>query len=379
MSLLGFLTGVGSLFSGGGGSKTKESKNENTTLNQASLSTGTQKQQQNLSTTSVQDTTARSNVNSTQSSSVNTSGKENTSFNQSSTGTTTASSVGTDTRVQSGQEQSRQQQSTTLYSSDILASLDSLLKSTFAAGGAEMATDALQGRLMQIEQQAVAPQFDVNNFVSGIASAAGAEIQNDLDSKINTMLSATGSSESGNSMAALLGNKLRNDAAASMAGVVSQATAQGEAIRQAQQGQITEEISGLTGQLSGQIAQLLQVAQGATQQTTGVGSVLTSQQQSGQTTNNQQQTTRENTSGSQNTTTQQQQTGVVKQNESSTTSQHQTGKENQNSTTQIDEKQGTLNTGVQTTNTNTSSKTGGGVTDLLTNLFTNLNKSQLAA
>ena len=148
-------------------------------------------------------------------------------------------------------------------SPELLKSLESLFQTITQGGQFEKAGDAVSGRLDQILQQAAQPQFDVASFAKGITDQAVAGAQLDLESSINDMLSASGISESGNSMSALLANKMRNTTAANLGGISAEATATGEGIRQAQQGQITEGIAGLSGSLSDQVLGIIQSTRGA--------------------------------------------------------------------------------------------------------------------
>jgi hypothetical protein len=291
MSLGGFLTGAASLFGGGGGSKgTSSSQTQNTKSSQEQAATAEE----------IKSGTTTQNQTST--------GTSNTTGSSSQTGTTT------------GKEASQTTGMTTNYSSDVLASLDAILTQQLGSGSAMQASDALAGRLTQIQQQASQPAFDVNAYASGITAAATAATQNDLDSRINSILSATGSSEGGNSMSALLGAKLRNEAAANLAGISANARATGEQIKMGQQESLTGQISGLSGDLSTNLANLLAAAKGGSQQTTGTATATSSQQQ--QQTGTQQQATTENLSSNTQQTDKSttQQTGLTQTTGSSKTS-----------------------------------------------------------
>jgi hypothetical protein len=266
MSLLGFLTGVGSLF--GSGSTGKSSTTQS--------SSGTSNSEQAATT----DTSLNGTVTSNQSST----------GNQNTTGTSAANQATT------GKESSATTGTTTNYSSDVLASLDALLTSSLGNGAAQKATDTLSGRLDQLKASAAQPAFDVNGYVSGIAQAATSATQSDLDSRINSILSATGSSEGGNSMSALLGNKLRNEASANLAGVISNANIAGNEMAQKQQESLTSQMSGVSNDISTQLAQLLSAAKGGTQQTTGAANTVSTQNQAstGSTTQNTAETATQN-------------------------------------------------------------------------------------
>lgn len=338
MSLLGFITGVGSIISGLRGSSEKSSSTTNSNVKTA------QSGQSNTTGSLTQNGT--------------TTGSQQQTGTQAQTGTVTNSGGSTSNVTGNETQQSQTGQTTTNYSSDVLASLDSLLKQQLAGGGAQIqqAQDALGGRLQQIQAIAGQPQFDVNNFVSGIASQAAAATQSDLDSRINTMLSASGSSETGNSMSALLGNRLRNEAAANFAGIVSGAQAQGTQIAQAQQESITGQISGLAGGLGSQLATLLGATQGAQSTTTGQSTSTGQSTQQAQETTFQKQIQDLLTSLTQNTNT--------TQTESSTANQTQSTKESQ--------------IGEQTTNSATKGKTSSSG-DIFGNIAKLFSSSQAAA
>lgn len=261
MSLLGFITGVGSIIGAIDGKKTKTSQSSSGSTQSAASGSS--------STTGKLTNTSTQNQNQTSNS------------NQSQTGTVTNS--GTTSSAMTGQEsqQSQSGQQTTMFSSDILASLDSLLKQQLTGGSAQQATDAVGGRLQQIQSIAGQPQFNVDQFVSGIATQAEAATQNDLDSRINQILSASGGSETGNSMNALLGNKLRNDAAANLSGIVSGARAQGTQIAQQQEESRTQQIATLGSELSTQLSNLINASAGASQNTTGQQTSTGTTQQTG--------------------------------------------------------------------------------------------------
>lgn len=150
-------------------------------------------------------------------------------------------------------------------SPELLKMLEGLFKSTLSNGQFQQSGNAISSRLEQLLAQAKQPQFDVSGFAKGITDQATAGAGLQLESDINGLLSKSGTTESGNSMSALLANKMRNVTAANLSGISSQATATGEQIRQAQQGQITEGIQGLGTSLSDQILKLIGTTRGASQ------------------------------------------------------------------------------------------------------------------
>lgn len=341
MSLLGFITGVGSIISGLGGSKSSATKTENSNTKTAASGQSS--------------TTGKLNTSGTQT------GTQTTNGTQSQTGTVTNGGTTTGQVVGSETQQSQSGQTTTSYSSDVLASLDSLLKTQLAGGGQQVqeAQDALAGRLQQIRDVAAQPQFDVNGFVSGIAAQAKATTQMDLDSRINGMMSASGGSETGNSMMALLGNRLRNDAAANFAGIVSGAQAQGTQIAQAQQESISGQIQNLAGGLGQQLTNLLGATAGAQQTTTGQNTTTgqSSQQSSEQTLQKQIQDLLTSVSNTQNTT----------QTENTTSNQTQETKESQ------------VGEQTQSGSASMKGKSGGGTSDIFNNIAKLFSSSQAAA
>lgn len=296
MSLLGFVTGAASLFGGSSGSST------------TSTSTSTAGTQEQASQ-------AAESKTGTASQSTTSSGTSTTGSTTAQTGTTT----GNESSVTAGQ--------TTNFSADILAQLDQILSSQLGTGGAaDTATTALTERLKQIQTQASQPAFDVQGYVNGITQQAAATTQADLDSRINAILSATGSSEGGNSMAALLGNRLRNDAAANLAGIQASATAQGNQLLQQEQSNLTSQISGLSGDLVSSLNSLLSAAKGGTQTTTGAATTASTQQQqqTGTTQTSTQETLNQNVSETQTSNTQQQ--GLTSATAQSTTNEKSTTK-----------------------------------------------------
>lgn len=149
------------------------------------------------------------------------------------------------------------------YNDTVLSGLNNLMTAAMQTGNFGTSQDALTGRLSQVQTAAGNPTFDVDAFTSGITQQATAATQMDLDSQINGMLSSTGSSETGNSMSALLGQKMRNNAAANLAGITSNARATGEQIKMQQGQALTGEIASLTDSISNQILALMQVGKNA--------------------------------------------------------------------------------------------------------------------
>lgn len=148
-------------------------------------------------------------------------------------------------------------------SPDLLKSLEGLFKGQVGGTGFNDATSAASGRLKQLVDQSKAPQFDVAGFAKGVTDAATSGAQLDLESGINGMLSKSGITESGNSMGALLANKMRNATAATLGGVNAQAMATGEGIKEQQQTNITKGINDTGSTILQSILDLIAKTRGA--------------------------------------------------------------------------------------------------------------------
>lgn len=72
--------------------------------------------------------------------------------------------------------------------------------------------------------------FDTNSFVNDTVEGARGRIQSDEDRALNGLADRIGSAEGNNSMAMLLSNRVRGDSASTLAGVRSNAVAQGQTI-----------------------------------------------------------------------------------------------------------------------------------------------------
>lgn len=168
-------------------------------------------------------------------------------------------------------------------SPELLKSLEGLFKGQVGGEGFADSTEAVGGRLKQLVDQSKAPAFDVTGFAKGITDAAVSGAQIDLESGINGMLSRSGITESGNSMGALLANKLRNQTAATIGGISAQANATGEQIRQSQQGQITEGINSSSQTILSSLLELISRTRGANTTGTSTTDSKTSGTQSSKT------------------------------------------------------------------------------------------------
>ena len=185
------------------------------------------------------------------------------------TGSTTSKTNQTGTTTSTGTMAGTTSDSTSNFSKPVMDALNAAVTKAIGSGAQGQVTSALQGRLTQLQKDAAKPAFDVGGFVNGVVGAATANTKMDLESRVNGMLSEVGGSEGGNSMAALLGNRLRNDANAALAGVKADATAQGEAIRLQQQESLTSQIGAIAGDIGVQLDSLLGQAKGGTQTSTG--------------------------------------------------------------------------------------------------------------
>lgn len=163
--------------------------------------------------------------------------------------TETGRTVGTDRVSSAGSETQIQ----TRLNEQLLGGLESLLGTLVGGGGGALGAGqtAIQQRIGGLGNNT----FDVEGFVSGIMTDAQSRSRSGLESDINGLASSVGGTGAGNSMVALLNQRLRDDSAANLAGVQAQATAQGEAIR----GRQSEELAtlaqsgaqGMLGLLSG--------------------------------------------------------------------------------------------------------------------------------
>lgn len=215
-------------------SNTAVAKDESTSQQQ----TGTQNQQQTSS--------------STQTGTSNTSGF--TSGQTATSGTTAQQTTG----------QQRTTQTTQSLSDAILGALEASTQNALTAGGTRVGPTA--GDL----------NFDLDTFVNQGMTAARAASQGALEQSSNGLIDNIGGTASGNSMAALLLNRLQGDNAAALAGVNAQLTAQGNQILRENIG------AGLAEQAQSQswAANLLNQLKGAATATTGAAT--TSESTTGQ-------------------------------------------------------------------------------------------------
>jgi hypothetical protein len=176
---------------------------------------------------------------------------------KSSTSSTTQSTNSHTDSTSSSTRQYGEQQ----FNDEILGELEGLLSGQLGKAGET--TDFAKTRLEQLSDRASAPMFDSEKYAEEVTGQAASAAGLDLDSTINSILSQTGTSETGNSMSALLANKLRNQTAANLAGVNASARSTGEQIRLAQENSLTSGIQGLSDSVSNQILALVSGVKGA--------------------------------------------------------------------------------------------------------------------
>lgn len=170
-------------------------------------------------------------------------GQSATTSTQTQTGATTQ--TGTTTGSQT------QQQSSTQFGEPVLAGLESTVQ-------------ALLGNLPSTPSQ-LNDTFDKDQFVAGGVSAAQSQIQMDLEASLNSMFDQFGGRDDSNSMATLLANRARGDAAAQLAGVRSNLEAQGQGI---ERDRFLANLQGV-GQQQGFLAQILDALKGGRATATG--------------------------------------------------------------------------------------------------------------
>lgn len=175
------------------------------------ISFGKNKQKINTTTTSSGTETTNQNQTGTKSSTGTTTNTQTGTSSQQTTGSQTGQTTQTGQQTQQNQQTGSQTQ--TNFGSGVLAGLESqvmqLLGQSRTAGSFESG-------------------FDPDEYVSGVMAAAEAKAQNEIDLGANNIFSTVGGRE--NSMSQLLSAKLRNDSAASLAGVRAGAEGQAQGI-----------------------------------------------------------------------------------------------------------------------------------------------------
>lgn len=169
---------------------------------------------------------------------------------QSSTSTTGATTqTGATTGSTTGQQTTQQQ--ATQFSEPVLSSLESTVQSLLGT---------LPGSPSQLDNN-----FNHEAFVQGGTEAAASKIQTDLESSLNSIFDQFGGRDDQNSMATLLANRGRSDAAASIAGVRSQLEGQAQEI---ERNRFLANLQGV-GQQEGFLTQVLDALKGGRAATTG--------------------------------------------------------------------------------------------------------------
>jgi hypothetical protein len=200
-------------------------------------------------------------------------------------GVTTSTGTSTTTGTQTGQttnqsdsvgSQTNQQQST-LFSQGILSGLEGIIGDLF---GSQARTP-----------MSLADNFDKEAFVESGYRAAESRATDDTNIALNSMFDRIGGRDDQNSMATLLANRARGDAAAQLAGVRANLEAQGEGIERenfaanlAAQGQSQGFLNNLLTALKGGTA----ATSGSIQTAESTAQSGTSAQQSAETTQQQQ-------------------------------------------------------------------------------------------
>lgn len=207
--------------------KKKSSSTTNSTINK--------NEETNQTTQAAQNQTTTSNTSQTQTGQTNT-----TSQNLSNTNQTTAG-----TQATTGQESSTTQN----YSGATLGGLENAV--------ANLLSSSTLGTTQSISD------FDADSFVSGGMQAAEARTRTALDESINGVIDAVGGKN--NSAAALLSQRVNNDAIANLAGTRADLTARAEEIRR-NNILAGSEVTNTGNQL---LVGLLNALKGGTQTTTG--------------------------------------------------------------------------------------------------------------
>lgn len=164
--------------------------------------------------------TSDTTVNKTETTDQTQSGTQTTQGTITNTGTSTTQSslAGTSSEAtqQSTTGSQATQQQATQFSEPVLSTLESAVQNLFGALGAS--PERLQG------------DFNADEFVSSGVEAAQSKVNMDVENTLNSMFDQFGGRDDSNSMAALLANRVRGDAAANIAGVRSNLMSQADQI-----------------------------------------------------------------------------------------------------------------------------------------------------
>lgn len=229
--------------------------------------------------------TSTTNVNKTETTNQQQTGTKSSSGTSSTTGTSTTQSGQTsnvsERTNQTNTGTQNTQQTTTQFSEPVLSTLESAVQNLF--GG-------LSSSPSQMDDN-----FDADEFVSSGVEAAQSRVNSDLENTLNSMFDQFGGRDDQNSMAALLANRARADAAASVAGVRSNLEGQAQEIERQrflanlqgvgqQEGFLSQVLGALkggraAGSSATQTAEEKAGTSAGTNTQTGTSSTATSQQQ----------------------------------------------------------------------------------------------------
>lgn len=210
-------------------------------------------------TTSTVDKTDTTNQTQSQSGSQTSTGSSQSTGSQTgqSTGQQATTNIGTSQTT--GTTTGQTTQTTSAFSDSTLGAIEKAVGDLFGSVGGKSPISA----------------FDAGSFIDSGVTAAQSDINAGLESNINQLITNTGGTAGTNSMTALLSNRLRNDAAAEVAGVRANLTSQAEEIQR--NNALADNTITATDQ--GFLGQLLGALKGGTVTTTGTESQQTSQNQ----------------------------------------------------------------------------------------------------
>jgi len=197
---------------------------------------------------------------------------------QSSTGTNTSSSTGSQNGSTVGQQTTSQTGSNTTtgqQTGTTTQTTNAFSDSTLSA--IEQAVNDLFGK---VGTTAPVSAFDPTRFVEEGLAAVKNDVNTGLESDVNNLVTNVGGATTNNSMAALLSNRLRADAAAKVSGASANLTAQAEEIARSN----ALAASQIAGQDQGFLGNLLAALKGGSVTTTGTESTATTQNQQTQNT-----------------------------------------------------------------------------------------------
>lgn len=133
--------------------------------------------------------------------------------------------------------------------------------------------------------------FDPNQFVSGVVAGAESRINEGLDSSLGQLFSRIGGTDGSNTMASILANRARSNAASELAGIESQAAATAAQIQQGNVGTTAQALNANQGLIPA-LASVLKGAEVTTESSTlqqELANILGTQQATTQVAENSQQ------------------------------------------------------------------------------------------